>query len=159
VAKHYCKRRLTQLAILAKLLQELASVINTDWTEGMSSSIHCALSHLDKLTGRSDAALFTVADLAYVDAAHFFKLIDTYATSNVLVVCSAYADKDTSDSKIMGVPALFSRKLFPDLMALSGDIGAKKIIGKYSDRMVSVELESASFDVDTEADYLRLCAT
>ena len=131
-------------------------IVNTRWAEGMSSSIHCALRHLEAFSESRDAALFTVADLAHVDATHFVKLIGSYVTSNASVVCSAFVDNSEPGAIIMGVPALFNRELFAELMALSGDVGAKRVIAKYSDSLVSVEIESASFDIDTDADYSQL---
>jgi molybdenum cofactor cytidylyltransferase len=131
-------------------------IVNTRWAEGLSSSICCALSHLAKSSKNYDAALFTVADLAHVNAAHFVKLMDAYVASDASVVCSAYVDKSELGTTVLGVPALFRRIHFAELMALSGDVGAKRIIAKYSNSLVSVEIESASFDIDTEADYSQL---
>jgi molybdenum cofactor cytidylyltransferase len=128
-------------------------ISNSRWVDGMSSSIHCALKRLENLPERYDAALFAVADLAHADAAHFEKLIEAYVSSNAPVVCSAYVDKGTPGATILGVPALIGSELFAELMALSGDVGARRIIAEYLSSLVSVETESASFDIDTEADY------
>ncbi|MDR3612748.1 MAG: nucleotidyltransferase family protein [Candidatus Obscuribacterales bacterium] len=132
------------------------AIVNTRWAEGMSSSICCALSHLANSSRNYCAALFTVADLAHIDAAHFVKLMDVYVASDASVVCSAYVDKSELGTTVLGVPALFRRPLFAELMALAGDVGAKRIIAKYSNSLVSVEIESASFDIDTEADFSKL---
>jgi molybdenum cofactor cytidylyltransferase len=131
-------------------------IVNSNWAEGLSSSIHCALNYLESLPAFVDAALFTVADLALVNATHFEKLIDVYAASNAPVVCSAYADSSAVSTKVFGVPALFKREVFAALMALSGDVGAKRVIADYAGSLVSVEIESGSFDIDTEADYSQL---
>jgi molybdenum cofactor cytidylyltransferase len=131
-------------------------IVNARWAEGMSSSIRCALSHLDNLTGSRDAALFTVADLAHVNTAHFVKLIDAYVASDAPLVCSAYADKAEAGATILGVPALFNRQVFAELMTLSGDVGAKQIIARNSSSLIAVEIENAGFDIDTEADYSQL---
>jgi molybdenum cofactor cytidylyltransferase len=50
-----------------------------------------------------------------------------------------------------GNPVLWSRRFFPDLMAIEGDVGARYLIGRYSEAVVEVPLEgkAALVDVDT----------
>ncbi len=50
-----------------------------------------------------------------------------------------------------GNPVLWSRRFFPELMALEGDVGARHLIGKYSEAVVEVPVAgtAALTDVDT----------
>jgi molybdenum cofactor cytidylyltransferase len=50
-----------------------------------------------------------------------------------------------------GNPVLWSRRFFPDLMAIEGDVGARHLIGRYGEAAVEVPVEGkATFiDVDT----------
>ena len=50
-----------------------------------------------------------------------------------------------------GNPVLWSRRFFPDLMAIQGDIGARHLIGQYAEAVVEVPVagEAALTDVDT----------
>ncbi len=50
-----------------------------------------------------------------------------------------------------GNPVLWSRRFFPDLMAIEGDIGARKLIGRYGEVVaeVSVTGKAALTDIDT----------
>jgi molybdenum cofactor cytidylyltransferase len=50
-----------------------------------------------------------------------------------------------------GNPVLWSRRFFPDLMAIEGDIGARHLIGRYNEAVVEVPVtgNGALVDVDT----------
>jgi molybdenum cofactor cytidylyltransferase len=50
-----------------------------------------------------------------------------------------------------GNPVLWSRRFFPDLMAIEGDVGARHLIGRYAEAVVGLPLASraALLDVDT----------
>ena len=56
----------------------------------------------------------------------------------------------TIDGK-RGNPVVWSRRFFPELMALEGDIGARHLIGGYAEAVVEVPLDdtAALIDVDT----------
>jgi len=56
----------------------------------------------------------------------------------------------------LGVPALFRRKLFPELLALDAQAGAKKLIKKYQSQTAAIRFPEGAFDVDTPADYENL---
>ncbi len=58
----------------------------------------------------------------------------------------------SSYAGVLGVPAAFSRDLFPRLMELEGDQGARDLIRGAKD-VVHVKFEGAEWDVDEEADY------
>ena len=46
---------------------------------------------------------------------------------------------------------LWSRRFFPDLMAIEGDVGARNLIGRYGEAVVEVPVtgKAALVDVDT----------
>ncbi len=50
-----------------------------------------------------------------------------------------------------GNPVLWSRRFFPDLMAIEGDVGARHLIGRYPEAVVEVPVDgkAALVDVDT----------
>ena len=50
-----------------------------------------------------------------------------------------------------GNPVVWSRRFFSDLMNVEGDIGARNLIGRYSEAVVEVPLTGAAAltDVDT----------
>jgi molybdenum cofactor cytidylyltransferase len=53
-----------------------------------------------------------------------------------------------------GNPVLLGRELFPDLLALTGDAGARTVLQRLGERLVLVEApdDGVLFDVDERAD-------
>ena len=94
-----------------------------------------------------------LCDQPYVTSDVIGRLSDTYWESRAPIVASEYG---AGDEKTLGVPALFSRALFPELMTLSGAEGAKRIIARHSAEVAVVAMPEAAFDVDTWSDYRAL---
>ena len=56
-------------------------------------------------------------------------------------------------AQILGTPALFHKSIFKDLLALKGDIGAKKIINANEKEVAKLHFENGVIDIDTLEDY------
>lgn len=121
-------------------------VDNPDWALGQGSSLRAGLRALPPDV---DGALLMLCDQLRVDAAHLRSLIDTFERTRAPIVASAYAGT-------RGVPALFSRALFPELEALPPTGGARGLIARDPSRVVEVPLPGGEEDVDTAEDALRL---
>ena len=59
----------------------------------------------------------------------------------------------SSYSRKKGPPAIFPRKYFEQLIHLKGDIGAREVIRKNCNFVISCELDNASFDIDFKDDF------
>jgi molybdenum cofactor cytidylyltransferase len=133
---------------------DVKTIINQDWQEGMSSSIRCGLQALETvLTGGTDAAILMLCDQPYVTSDVIRRLFDAYLASGALIVASEY---EAMGEKTFGVPALFNRALFPELMALHGSEGAKRVITHHRTETEVIAVPEAAFDVDTPDDYSAL---
>ena len=55
-----------------------------------------------------------------------------------------------------GPPVFFQRSLFPELLQLKGDVGARGVIRQHPDDVEVIPFPEGTIDVDTEADYARL---
>ncbi len=133
-------------------------VFNEAWAEGMGSSIRAGLSALQTATSTSgaiDAAVVLLCDQPFVTSDIITRLVEAHLTRRALLVASAY---ESRGERTLSAPALFSRALFPELMALNGAEGAKRIIQRHAADVVCVETQSAAFDVDTPDDYHALQA-
>ncbi|HEX6123891.1 MAG TPA: nucleotidyltransferase family protein [Pyrinomonadaceae bacterium] len=125
-------------------------VINEEWEVGISSSIKAGLARLIELGPEIDAVIIMLSDQPFVDEKTIRSLIDTYRTSGKPIVASEY-------NGVLGVPALFDRVMFDDLMALEGDAGARVIIRKSaSEKIATISAPEAAFDIDTPQDRDRL---
>lgn len=138
-------------ALLEKVVDEkkVHSVENKDWKEGMASSIRCGLNTLMNIAPLSDAVILMVCDQPYVSASLLDELIATQKNKGKLIVTSQYQNT-------IGPPALFYKTIFPELLELKGDAGARKIVEKYSNDVATVLFTQGNIDIDTEADYKAL---
>ena len=123
--------------------------INDEWNEGMASSIRCGINELKKINPAIDAAILMVCDQPFVTAALLNDIITTQQQTNKLIVTSSY-------DKTNGPPALFHKSIFPELLQLKGDLGARSIVQKYANEVVSVAFPKGNIDIDTAADYEAL---
>lgn len=124
-------------------------VVNEEWKEGMGSSIRCGIRALQKNYPDAEAAILMTCDQPFVTAALLDELVQTHWQTGKRIVSSSY--DNTS-----GPPALFHRSLFPELLQLQGDKGARKITDTYAGERASVSFPQGNIDIDTAADYDNL---
>jgi molybdenum cofactor cytidylyltransferase len=122
---------------------------NARWEEGMATSIHAGVAAAAALIDPAiDAVLLALVDQLAVGAALFDRLIAALASAPAGLVAAQYGGS-------VGAPALFSRRHFPGLLALSGDRGGKAILAAHGDAVVAVPFPEGSFDIDTPEDLER----
>jgi molybdenum cofactor cytidylyltransferase len=93
----------------------------------------------------ADGAVVCLGDMPQVDAPQIDRLIAAFDPEKGALVVMP-----TIDGK-RGNPVLWSRRFFPDLMAIEGDIGARNLIGRYAEAVAEVPVSghAALVDVDT----------
>ena len=128
---------------------ELTFTFNPDWVTGMASSIGKGITELILLNPDCEQCILAVCDQPFVTTIVFENLILESAETEKGIAASAY-------SETLGTPVLFKKKYFEELWELKGQEGAKKIIKKYAEDVVSVPFEKGNIDIDTEEDYSQL---
>jgi molybdenum cofactor cytidylyltransferase len=136
---------------LAREIEEfdVELVENTEWENGMGTSIQIGIKHFSENYPNAAAVVLMVCDQPFVSVDLIEQLVRSFRRTNAPVTASSYGNT-------VGVPALFSRKLFPELMQLKADNGAKKIIYEHRENVIKIPFEEGLIDVDTEQDYLNL---
>jgi molybdenum cofactor cytidylyltransferase len=122
------------------------SVVNPDAEDGISSSIQYGLSHLEcDVAG----ALILLADMPRVSPEMIERLCEAFITSKG----TAIVFPQSAEGK-QGNPVLWPRGLFPELMALTGDIGARAILARHQalHQAIAADTGDAFYDVDTVSD-------
>jgi molybdenum cofactor cytidylyltransferase len=117
-------------------------VHNPDYAEGLSGSVKAGLAALPV---EAEAAIVCLGDMPQVESALIDRMIAAFdPENNALVVVPTFAGK-------RGNPVLWSRRFFPDLLALEGDVGARHLIGTYQEVVTEVPVENsgAVLDIDT----------
>jgi len=115
---------------------------NPDFAEGLGTSLKTGIA---ALPADVDGALVCLGDMPQVDAGLIDRLIGALdPDKGALVVVP------TIDGK-RGNPVVWSRRFFPDLMAVEGDVGARYLIGRYAEAVIEVPLTgtAALTDIDT----------
>ena len=138
-------------AELSPLLRHSAGsvVINRNWREGLASSIRAGVS---RLPASAAGVMLVLADQACVTAEDLRRLAGVWRRQPQCLVAARYG-------ATVGVPAIFPQYLFGELSELKGDTGARALIKRHADRVVTVPMASAAFDLDTPDDLLELTST
>lgn len=123
--------------------------LNSQWQQGMSSSITTGIKALLEININFEAVIIALADQPLITAEVYARLIERYQRHQLQAVASNY-------NHTIGVPALFDRHLLPELLKLDRQGGAKQILNKYSDRAFNLDLPQAAIDIDTPPDYQQL---
>ena len=121
---------------------------NEEWRRGLGTSIRRGLEQLPNFV---EAVVLLTCDQPYLDASIVSQLIAARIETGKPIVASSYADT-------LGVPALFDRSCFDDLLALPDDSGAKSLIVARPDEVAVVAFEKGAVDIDTHSDFQRLIA-
>jgi len=116
---------------------------NAHFEAGMSSSIICAVEALSS----ANAILFMTTDQPLITTTHLNALVNCFIQNGDIPIAAAFAND-------FGIPAVIPEKLFPQLLKLSGDRGAKSVLQKNA--IKSIPIPAAEFDIDTPEDLLKL---
>jgi molybdenum cofactor cytidylyltransferase len=127
-------------AALAGLPVRLAH--NPDYADGLGTSLRTGIAAVPAEAG---GAVVCLGDMPQVDSGLIDKLLAAFdPDKGALIVVPSIDGK-------RGNPVVWSRRFFNELMAISGDTGARHLIGQYAEVMTEVPLsgEAALTDVDT----------
>jgi molybdenum cofactor cytidylyltransferase len=123
-------------------------VVNTDWKKGMGNSLKAGLSYLLQQLPKVEAVVTMVCDQPLINSDQLRKLISEYENFESTIVASFYQGAT-------GVPVLFDRTLFSELLSLSDDAGAKKILQQHPHLVKTVPFPGGEIDIDTEDDLKK----
>jgi len=131
-------------------LNDAIVVINEEWEQGIASSIQAGLSALDAAARGASGVLILSCDQPRLTAGHLGSLIETFiAQAEFSIVASAYAG-------IVGVPAIFPRSVFAELLALRGDKGARALLARPPCPLIALPFEGGQVDIDLPTDLAEI---
>lgn len=123
-------------------------VENREWEEGIGSSLRAGIS---AAAVNAEAAMIVLGDQPGVEARVIASLMNAHAEGRRAIVVPSFRGE-------RGHPVIFAASVFPELMAVRGDRGARNVIASDRSRVTVVDFDARPpLDVDTE-DELRLMA-
>src|SRR4051794_3373594 len=117
-------------------------VHNPDFADGLGTSLKAGIA---AVPAEADGVVVCLGDMPQGDAALIDRLIAAFNPEQ-----GALAVMPTFNGR-RGNPVLWSRRFFPELMAIEGDVGARHLITQYGEAVVEVPVTgtAAHVDVDT----------
>ena len=119
---------------------------NPGYADGMGTSIAAGVA---ALPAECEAVLIALGDQPVgVDVIN--SLITAYQQGGHAIVAPVYAG-------VRGNPVIFDRRFFPELMALTGDRGARDLIDRHAELLTAVPFAfPPPVDIDTQEDLQKL---
>lgn len=130
-------------ALLGEQMPALDVIHNPDWESGQATSMKAALR---ALPASVEAAILMPVDQPYLDELLLRRLVQAWRTGADLVAPAIAG-------ALRGAPALFDRRFWPELMAVTGDVGGRRVLAAHHDVCAAVPAEAAWLrDIDTPDD-------
>lgn len=127
-------------------LPGVAVVHNPSYADGLATSLARGLDALGDIAGNEvEGAIVLLGDMPRITPAVIDRLIAAFAPEEGAEVCMpTYQGR-------RGNPVLFARHFFPEIMALTGDKGARGLLERHPAAIVEVPLDDAAIllDIDT----------
>lgn len=117
-----------------------------DWELGMGASLRAGLAALPR---ECAGALIVLCDQPALDTPHLDALVAAWRANPRGVAASAYAGR-------IGVPALLPRAWFDELRADIGDHGARDLLIRRREEVVTIVNEALALDIDRNDDLTLL---
>jgi len=128
------------------------TVFNPTWQEGMGSSLRAGMERVAGQEPPAHAVLIMVCDQPRLTAEHLRTLLrhaGTRVSSEIAITASSYAQRN-------GVPAVFSAGLFLELVAVTGDHGARDVIRAHSADVEGIPWPAGELDLDRPEDLATI---
>jgi molybdenum cofactor cytidylyltransferase len=121
-------------------------VHNPDYADGLAGSVKTGIG---AVPAESDGAIVCLGDMPQVDSGLIDNLLAAFDPERGALVVVPSIDGRR------GNPVVWARRFFNDLMAITGDIGARHLIGQYAEAVIEVPLvgKAALTDVDTPESF------
>ena len=122
-------------------------VENATWIEGMASSVRAGVKRILQINPEVQSIILILCDQPFVDT-YILNMLVAAKTKEGICAC-AYNDT-------IGPPVLFDAAYFDELLGLSGNDGAKKVMQNHIEKTKRIPFDLGGIDIDTPTDYKNL---
>jgi len=120
------------------------TVENSWWSEGMGTSIQTGVRAAAER--ELDGLILALADQPLATAEIYNRLVAQHEITGGRIVTCEYAGT-------VGVPVMFAKEHFPNLLALRPEQGCKRVILAHATSALRIACPEAEADIDTPVDY------
>lgn len=120
---------------------------NTSWELGLGKSIATAVTYIQENLIGVDAVMITLADQPLITTAFLEQLSHTFNSTKNSIVATSYKEGK------YGVPVIFDKIYFKELMILNDDEGAKHLLKKHKASVKILKCSTENLDIDSKEDY------
>lgn len=124
-------------------------IVNMQYQEGMASSIRCGVQYVMDRYPEMANIMIMLCDQPYVESWLLQALMNVKKEQMTTAIVASFYDGD------YGVPAIFDRRVFPELLKLQGDKGAKSLMKHNLDRITGVPFPLGNIDIDTSEAFQK----
>ncbi|WGH74256.1 nucleotidyltransferase family protein [Tenacibaculum tangerinum] len=144
----YCVLGANKETIQEKIKHHPIEIIyNPNYKNGLSTSIAKGIEYIQEKN--FDTVLIMLADQPHVTFEYLNSLIEISEKNPLKIIASKY-------QHTVGVPAIFPKKYFHNLMNLKGDKGAKSFLESPTAEIIKTTISNNLVDIDTPEDYKNL---
>jgi len=126
---------------------DITFIHNAKHKEGMVGSLKLGIDHISD--SKVDAVLVVLTDQPLIPLSHYQAMISKVESEFAMLIATSY-------NGTIGVPALYSRQYFQEIMSLDNNSSAKSILKRHNKELVTIDCAMAGLDVDTDEDYNKL---
>jgi molybdenum cofactor cytidylyltransferase len=127
-------------------------LVNNDYKQGQLSSLLVAIRYLEStdVAGDLEGILVHLVDHPYISASLVDLMVDRFRQFKKPIVIPRYQGR-------RGHPVIFSRSLFPELLATPLDQGAKAVVHAHGGETLEIdtEVKGVTVDIDTPEEYKK----
>lgn len=122
------------------------TVENPDWERGMGRSLKVGVYKALERNPLLEGITIMVCDQPRISVRHINEMGRIHIIKRPLAVASEY-------NGVLGVPVLFDRCVFSDLLKLDDHAGAKDVLQRIKSEVISYPFPGGEVDLDTPDDY------
>jgi CTP:molybdopterin cytidylyltransferase MocA len=121
------------------------AILNKEPEIGISHSIHLGLNAALERSPSLDGVMFGVCDQPYLKRSTIERLFQAFSSTDKNIVALTWQES-------IGNPCIFGRKYYDELLALTCDVGGKKVLKRHPEDVerVMVQEEKELIDIDTK---------
>ncbi|WP_111306991.1 nucleotidyltransferase family protein [Confluentibacter sediminis] len=123
---------------------------NYHWKMGLGKSIAVAVEYLQKSKQHIDGVLISLCDQPFISSDFLKSMVSKFQPNKNQIVATSY-----KNAKV-GVPVLFDKAYFNELLLLNDDQGAKRILEVHQPNVQILKPPTENMDLDTKEDYINL---